>query len=317
MCMHIDSETQMAEEKQGFLRAYQMGVLQKGHGTRDLVVENVCVLGEEAISRDFLVLDYFRDYLAVESGDDLGLRETKRDLIRELVKVARSLGTLTEETPDSQVHVSGGIEEFFYLPRHLQGRQMQHNGDPYPGAQICRTGRKVPVARTECIVDFVLYHIVDIIYLADTLGQLTAGRQDLDPQVVLFVDHRREEFPFGDNDTSWPPAESVVSADKMSLYEKMSVQNGGFVYTDIEDSIAKLEQHKDISELVEYSGFLSNGAAAQEFVAGQVSRQANPGRYDDIGHRSGTVKPVIYVIAKIRQLHIFCRAQYEGSSVFL
>jgi hypothetical protein len=79
----------------------------------------------------------------------------------------------------------------------------------------------------------------------------------------------------------------------------MSAKSRGLVHADIEDFIAKLEGHQDISELLKYFRFFSIRAMAEEFVAGEVPGQTNPRGYDDIRQRPGAVKPLIYVVTYI------------------
>ena len=122
--------------------------------------------------------------------------------------------------------------------------------------------------------------------------------------MVLFVDHSREEFPLGDDGAARAFAEGVVPADKVTLHEEMFVESRGLVHADIEDFVAEIERGYNIFEPVEYFGFLGGRTAAQEFVAGKISGQADPRGYYNIGHRPGAVKPLIYIIAYICQFHV-------------
>jgi hypothetical protein len=59
--------------------------------------------------------------------------------------------------------------------------------------------------------------------------------------MVLFVNHRGEEFPLGDNDASGTFAEGVMPADKMPFHEEMFVQSRRFINADVENFIAKVK----------------------------------------------------------------------------
>jgi hypothetical protein len=181
---------------------------------------------------------------------------------------------------------------------------MQHYRYPDPGPDVSRAGREVPVSGTEGEIDLIFYHIVNAVNLLRALGYLAARFQNLDSQMVLFVNHRREEFPLRDYDAPRAFAESVVPADKMTFHEEMFVKSRGFIHTDIEDFIAEIERHHNVSELLEYFRFFGVRAAAQEFVAGKVPGQADPRGYHYIGHRPGAVKPLVYIIAYISQFHV-------------
>jgi len=182
---------------------------------------------------------------------------------------------------------------------------MEQYRDPDSGADVRRAGRKVSVSGTECEIHLFLNHIVNSVYLLRTLGYLAAGFQDLDSQVVFFVNHRSEEFPLGYYDASRPFAECVVPAYKMPFYEKMFVQGRCIIHADIEDFIAKVERHHNISELIKYRGFFFIRAAAKEFVAGKIPGQTNPRGYYYIGQRPGAVEPFIYIIAYVGQFHLY------------
>jgi hypothetical protein len=94
--------------------------------------------------------------------------------------------------------------------------------------------------------------------------------------MVLFVDHSGKGFPLSNDCPSWALAESVVPADKMPFHQEISVEGGGLIHADIEDLIAEVERHQNVFELLEYLGLLNVGAATEEFIASQVSGQANP-----------------------------------------
>ena len=179
-------------------------------------------------------------------------------------------------------------------------------GRVFPAAvlHIRRAGSQVTIARAESEIDLLFNHIVDAVYLPGAVGQLTARFQNLNSQVVLFVNHRREEFTLGDHYSPGTFAEGMVPADKMPFNEKMFIKSRGFIYADIEDFIAKIERHHNVSELIEYFRFFCIRAAAQEFVAGQIPGKSDPRGYYDIGQRPGTVKPLVYIIAYVGQFHV-------------
>ena len=85
--VHVDAEPQVTQQKQGFLRAYKMGVLQQRHCTRDFVVEDVGLSGEELFSCGIFVFDYFGDDSVFKLGDYVGLGDAECHLIGNLVEV--------------------------------------------------------------------------------------------------------------------------------------------------------------------------------------------------------------------------------------
>jgi len=161
VAVHVDSEAQVAQQEERFLRAYQMGVLQQGHRAGDFVVEDVGITGEQAASSGVFVFDYFGNDGIFELRDDLGLGDTKCNLIRQLIEVACGLGPLSEEASDGQAHVLCRVEKLLDLACHFQCRQVQHYRDPNSGADVGRAGCEVSQSRAEGIVGLLLYHIVD------------------------------------------------------------------------------------------------------------------------------------------------------------
>ena len=244
--VHIDSKPKVAQQKQGFLGAYQVGVLQQRHCAGDSVVEDVRLAGEQAAACGIFVLDDFGDDGLFELRDDLRLRDAERYLVGELIKVAGGLGSLAEEPSDGKAHIPCGVEEFFDLAGHLQGGQVKHHRDSYSCADVGRAGSEVSEARAEGIIDLLLYHIVDLVYLLGALGELAAGLEDLDSQVVFLVNHSGKELPLCHYDASRAFAEGVVSADEMSLDEEVFAQGGRFIDADVIDLVAEVERHQHL-----------------------------------------------------------------------
>ncbi len=166
--VHVDAQAQVAEQKQRLLGTDQMGVLQQRHRSGDLIVENVCLVGEQLRPGGVFVLDYFGDNRVLELRDDVRIRDAERDLVGQLVQITGRFGSFAEETANRKAHVLGGVEKFLYLARHLQSGQMEHYRDPYSGAQVGGAGGKIPVTRAEGELDFLLYHVVDAVYLLGT-----------------------------------------------------------------------------------------------------------------------------------------------------
>jgi hypothetical protein len=75
--------------------------------------------------------------------------------------------------------------------------------------------------------------------------------------MVLFVNHSCEEFALGDNNTSRAFAEGVMATDEMSFHQEVPVQRWGFIDTDVEDFIAKVERHQHIFQILQYFRFFS------------------------------------------------------------
>jgi hypothetical protein len=103
--------------------------------------------------------------------------------------------------------------------------------------------------------------------------------------MVLFVNHRREKFPLSDYYTSRAFTEGVVPAYKMPFHEEMFIKGRGFIHADIENFIAEIEGHHNVSELLEYFRFLCIRAAAQKFVTGKIPGETDPRGYYYIGQR--------------------------------
>ena len=90
---------------------------------------------------------------------------------------------------------------------------MQHYRNPDSCAEICNARRKIPVSRIKGVIDLLLNHVVDAVYLLETRRQLRTGFEHLHPQVVFFVNHRGERFPLRDDRAARAFAEGVISAD--------------------------------------------------------------------------------------------------------
>ena len=238
---HIYAEPQVAEQKQGLLRANQVCVFQQGGCTGYFVVEKVGVFREQLLAGLGFVFDNFGDDCVLKLLDDLSFRNAERGLVGELVEIASGLGAFAEQSPHGEIHIFRGGEEFFYLGGDFQGGQVQHNRDPDSCAEIGGAGGEVAISGAEGVIQFFFYDIVDVAYLLSALTYLHTAFEDLEAEVVFFVNHSGKEFLLCDDGASRAFAEGKMAADEVSFDEEVFIEGGGLVNTYVEDPVAEVE----------------------------------------------------------------------------
>jgi hypothetical protein len=181
------------------------------------------------------------------------------------------------------------------------------------GPEICRAGGQVAVVGIECVVDFLLYGAVDAIDLLPALPELEAGLEDLNPHVVFFVYHGCEGFARCNYHASRALAAGMLTADQVPFDKQVLLQSRGCVNIDEEYRLPEIQGQQGVFEFVQHLPLPPGRETRQEFIAGQVSSQANARRYDDFGARPGAVEPFADVIAEVHGYH--CRFSIMSRSL--
>jgi hypothetical protein len=118
---------------------------------------------------------------------------------------------------------------------------VQHNRDPDSCAEIGGAGGEVAISGAEGVIQFFFYDIVDVAYLLSALTYLHTAFEDLEAEVVFFVNHSGKEFLLCDDGASRAFAEGKMAADEVSFDEEVFIEGGGLVNTYVEDPVAEVE----------------------------------------------------------------------------
>src|SRR5262249_35247414 len=114
---------------------------------------------------------------------------TKRDLVRNLVEIALGLRAFAVEAADGEVDLLQAAEDFVDLPSDHEGRQVEHYADAKAGADVRGTGRQVAETIVVCVRNAGFDQVVELVDLLPSGTKVQAAFEDLDAQMVLFVDH--------------------------------------------------------------------------------------------------------------------------------
>ena len=115
-------------------------------------------------------------------------------LVGDLVEVAHRLAALAVQAADGQVDLVQRLEDLLDLLGQHQRRQVQHHADADAGADVRRAGGEVAELFAEGEADALLELVVDAVDLVPAFVERQPAAEDLDPQVVLLVDHQADGF---------------------------------------------------------------------------------------------------------------------------
>ena len=85
----------------------------------------------------------------------------QRDLVADLVEIAHRLRAFAVQPANGQADLLQTAEDLFDLPGDHQGRQMQHDADAHPGADVGRAGGQIAELIVEGVGDLLFDQVVD------------------------------------------------------------------------------------------------------------------------------------------------------------
>jgi hypothetical protein len=125
---------------------------------------------------------------------------------------------------EGEGHVLGGPLDVFDLTPEAQGGQVQHDRDADAGADVCGAGGQVAEAIRKAEVDGRLDLIVEPIGGGVRVGELQAGADALEAEVVFLVDHDRGGFAGVKDQAAATGAVGVLLADEVPLDQEGTVE---------------------------------------------------------------------------------------------
>ncbi len=145
--------------------------------------------------------------------------------------------------------------------------------------------------------------VVEAVGFGPCFFELEAGAEDLDAEVVFFVDHDADGFIVGDGDAAGAFASGVLFGDEVSFDEHLAVDFVGFFHIDVEGGSALGEAEEAFAaEFVEF-GALEAVGFGHEGVAGDVAGKADAGGDDDFVLGSGAGEPFAGLVGEVGEFH--------------
>ena len=235
----------------------------------------------------------------------------ERDLVADLVEIALGLRAFAVQAADGEVDFLQAAEDLVDLPRDHQGRQVEHHAHAQAGADVRGAGGEVAEAVVVGVGDAGFDQVVELVDLLPGRAEIEAALEDLDPQVVLFVDHHAHLLALVDDHGAGALGIGVLAADELALDQKLAVD--GFERADVDvnhlaGELALLVQLLDArAEDFADLGAVGVGRTGDEREIGQIAGQANAAADDDIGLGARAAQPFAAGLASS------CRLRLEKS----
>src|SRR5436190_128986 len=172
---------------------------------------------------------------------------------------------------------------------------MEHDADAEAGADIGRAGGEVSETVVVGVRDASFNEVVEFVDLFPSSAEIETTLEDLDSQVVLFVDHHAHLLTLVDEHGAGAFGIGMLAADELALDQELAVD--GFQGADINvdqlaGELALLVQLFDAAaENFTDFGAVGVGRARDEWEVGQVAGKADATANDDVGFRAGAAQP--------------------------
>lgn len=155
----------------------------------------------------------------------------------------------------------------------------------------------------EDVVELLLEPVVDAVDLGPDFVKLKAAAEDLNPQVILLIDHDGDGFILAQGDAAAAARVGVLSADEVSLNQHLLIDLVGLGDLDVIPFAAGRHRvHVTTNERGNLALLLVPGLS-QEGVSGDVPRQPNSGADHDVRHRSAAAEPFAGMTCQIVDDH--------------
>ena len=127
------------------------------------------------------------------------------------------------QAADGEVDLLQAAEDLVDLPRDDQGRQVQHHAHAHAGADVRRAGGQVAEAVAEGVGDAGFDQVVELVDLLPGGAEVEPALHDLDPQVILFVDHHADLLARVDGHAAGALGLGMLAADELPLDQELAV----------------------------------------------------------------------------------------------
>ncbi len=190
---HVYSHANLAQVMHGLFAADLFGRTKNAQGSTDMIVQIVPAFLDEKFTSFSFVFDQSRDDFA-DSFENLLFALAESHLVADLIQVTHELGTFAEQSTHGHIDFGERAEHFIDLLGRDQCRQMEHHADAQAGTYIGGASGQVAQLFCECVGQFALERIVEIVHSLPCGLQVETALHDLQPKVILFVDHDTEAF---------------------------------------------------------------------------------------------------------------------------
>lgn len=290
----VDAHSQAGKQVHRFFAADRLGRAEDAVRAAHAVVECFLAFADEEIAGLAFVID--------EDGHNVAhlLREVfftlaKRYLVADLVKIALRLRAFAIKTADGEIDFLQAAEDLVDLPRDDEGRQMEHDTAAQAGADVRGAGSKVAETVVVGVGDAGLDEVIEFVGLFPSGGEVEAALENLDAQMVLFVDHHAGLFALVDEDGAGPFGIRMFAADELTFDEELAVDCFQGTYVDVDELAGEFALSvKFFDAAAKYLadlGTVGVGRARDEGEVGQIAGEPNAATDDDIRFWAGTAQP--------------------------
>ncbi len=198
------------------------------------------------------------------------------DLVADLVEIALGLRAFAVEAADGEVDFLQAAEDFVDLPGDHERWQMEHDAYSQTGADVGRAGGEIaePVVVGVCNAGF--DEVIELVDLLPGGPKIETALEDLNPQVVLFVNHHAHLLALIDEHRPSAFGVGMLAADELPFDQELTID--GFQRADIDvdqlaGEFAKFMQLFD-SAAKDFSDFgaVGIGRPRDEWKIGQIAR---------------------------------------------
>jgi len=208
-----------------------------------------------------------------------------------MVEVARGPAPLAVQAAHGQVDLLQRSENLFDLLGQDQCRQVEHDAGAHAGADVGGASRQVAELLAEGVVDALLEQVVEAVDVLPALVEGEAAADDLQAQVIFFVDHDADGLGRRDGDAAWPLGVGQLAANKLPLDQELAIEREQAGEVDVFEARVVLEFADLLAEDLVDLVLLVGAGPAGERERRQVAGQADTAGDDDVRLRTGATQP--------------------------
>ena len=221
--VQIDAHSQFREKVHRLFATDLLSPSKRLVGVFNLLLKLLASGLKQKMTRFPLIIDQDRDDL-LNLFNQFLFRFSQRELIADLIKIAHGLGTFAEQPPNREVDLLKRAEDPVDLSGLHKRREMKHDADPKASSDIGRASSEVAPTIMKGEIKIRLQSIIKRVGCIPRFFHVATRFHDLQPKVILFVDHHTEPLTRIDDHRTRAFAIRQFTTNQLSLDQKLTIE---------------------------------------------------------------------------------------------